>query len=155
MNFRKFLVSFYDDVIYRDDSYLWSNEELKIKALLLRDFWNFLTVKFSQENSFNKKEFTNAFRQRGSLTVNSKIFRVKFFINSNNNIFEVTFVINGVKFRQYDTIDESRISTLAVISQRLVELSQLVNRVVTNQSFANKKDRIRAVDCFFTVNFEF
>ena len=32
MNFRKVLMSFYKDVIKRNDSHLISNEELKIKA---------------------------------------------------------------------------------------------------------------------------
>ena len=38
MNFLKFLGPFYDDVIYRDDSYLWSGEKLKIKAKDLKFF---------------------------------------------------------------------------------------------------------------------
>ena len=32
MNFENSRGAFYDDVIFKDDSYLWSNEELKIKA---------------------------------------------------------------------------------------------------------------------------
>ena len=95
---------------------------------------------------------TDPFRQCGSKTENPESLPIYIEFKKKNNIFEVTFVINGVKFRQYDTIDESRISTLAVIGQRLVELCQLVNRVVSNQSFANKKDRVRAVDCCFTVH---
>ena len=32
MNFRKFLLTFYNDLIYRDDSNVWSKKEIKIKA---------------------------------------------------------------------------------------------------------------------------
>ena len=49
--------SFYDDVIYRDDSYLWSNEWIKIKdkdvRLTLVTFWNLLAVKWSPEKYSN------------------------------------------------------------------------------------------------------
>ena len=61
MNFRKLLRTFYDDVIYIDDSFLWSIEELKIKAkdlrLTLVTFRNLMAV--SQANG------AHSFRQRG------------------------------------------------------------------------------------------
>ena len=39
---------FYDEIIYIDDSYLWSSRELKIKAWDLRlSLWNVLYVKSS------------------------------------------------------------------------------------------------------------
>ena len=51
--FENFRGPFYDDVIYRDYSYLWSNEEIKIKAkdlrLTLVTFGDFLAVKWSLE----------------------------------------------------------------------------------------------------------
>ena len=51
--FFEFFRSFYDDVIYRDDSYLWSGEKLKIKAkeriVAMVKFFNLLAVKILQE----------------------------------------------------------------------------------------------------------
>ena len=42
--FENFRAPFYDDVIYKNDSFLWSNKELKIKAedlsFRFRTFWN-------------------------------------------------------------------------------------------------------------------
>ena len=54
MNFRKFWVSYHDNVIYKKDSYLWLNEELKnnFKDLNLTfvTFWKLLAVKCRLEN---------------------------------------------------------------------------------------------------------
>ena len=51
MNSRNFRGPFYDDVIYRDDSYLWSSEEIKIKAkrpeVDVGDVWNLVGFEMS------------------------------------------------------------------------------------------------------------
>ena len=70
MNFREFLRTFYDDVIYRNDSYKWPNEKVKIQEkdlrLTLLTFWYFLALKCSLENNLNNKGVLNPIRQRES-----------------------------------------------------------------------------------------
>ena len=55
--FQNFWEYFYDDVIYRDDSHVWSNKEFKIKTedlnLVFVTFWNFMAVKCALEKYSN------------------------------------------------------------------------------------------------------
>ena len=67
--FKIFWGPFYDDVINKDDSYVWSNEELKIKLkdlnLILVTFWNLLAVKCLLENYSNEMGLVSPIRQPG------------------------------------------------------------------------------------------
>ena len=60
MNFKNFRKPFCDDVLNRDDPYLWSNLKLKFKAkdlwLAFLTFWNLLVVKCSLENNQTKHD---------------------------------------------------------------------------------------------------
>ena len=46
--------NFYDEVIYRDDSYLWSNEKIKIETedlnFAMMIFWNFVDFRVSSDS---------------------------------------------------------------------------------------------------------
>lgn len=48
------------------------------------------------------------------------------------------FVINSVKFGQDDVVDEAGVCYVGVVSQGLVEFSQLINSFVFNQRFFYK-----------------
>ena len=50
MNFRKFSRTFFNDVIYRDTSYLLSTEELRIKNFKTSELYFILTESFSVIN---------------------------------------------------------------------------------------------------------
>lgn len=55
-------------------------------------------------------------------------------------------VINSVELGEDDAINESRLGGVGVISQRLVELGQLVNCFIAHKSLTNKQDPVRLVD---------
>ena len=57
------------------------------------------------------------------------------------------FLVNSVELGHDDSVDNSWILILnGKVDQRLVELGQLINRIITNKSFTNKQDSIWLID---------
>ena len=54
-------------------------------------------------------------------------------------------IIDGVKFRQDNAVDYSRILCLREISQGLVELDHLVHGFVTDQRLSNEENHVGLV----------
>ena len=56
-------------------------------------------------------------------------------------------LIDSVKFGHNNSINGSRVIILnSIINQSLVEFGQLINSVISNQSFSNEKYSVRLVD---------
>ena len=55
-------------------------------------------------------------------------------------------VINGVKLGEKDSIDETRLFGIRVVSQCSVELDKLVHCLVAHQSLGDKQDQVWGID---------
>ena len=55
-------------------------------------------------------------------------------------------VVDGVKLGEDDAVDEAWLGVVGVVGQRLVELGQLVHRLVAHQRLPHKQDAVRLVD---------
>lgn len=57
-------------------------------------------------------------------------------------------VINSVKLGQDDAVDEAGVCHVGVVSQGLVELSQLINSLVSNQCLPHKQNQVWLVHLY-------